>query len=88
MTNVTIKANGQTLLMSSEEALALEAALIQGRNSPNQEVTRMTNNGIILVAFNGESGRHFSRPIKPSDYILSEPTKPLIAANEFKQTDC
>lgn len=88
MSNVTIKANGQTLSMSSEDVLALEAALIQARNAPNQEVTRMTNNGVILVAFNGESGRHFSRAIKPSDGILSPLPKPLVALNEFKTTDC
>ena len=36
MSTVTIKANGQTLTLSSEDTLALEKALIQARKAPNQ----------------------------------------------------
>lgn len=88
MNTFTIKLNSQTLTLSSDDALALEAALIQARKSPNQDIQQMTNSGIMLVTCKSDSAAKFSRPIKPSDYTLSEPTKPFYSQSEVVETDC
>lgn len=88
MNTVTIKANGQTLSMSSEDALALEAALIDARKSPNQDIHKMTNTGVILVSSKAIDGQHFSKAIRPSDCILALTPKPMFSANQVTLTDC
>lgn len=88
MHNLTIKYHGQTLTLSHDDALALEAALIQARKSPDQEVQQMTNSGIILVSSTGTSGGKFSQPIRPIDCILSPTPKPMFSNSQVTQTDC
>ena len=88
MNTTTIKFNGQTLTLSSDDVLALEAALIQARKSPNQEIQQMTNSGIILVSSTGANAGNFSRPIRASDYILAPTAKPLYSDSQIVQTDC
>lgn len=88
MSTVTIKANGQTLTLSSEDTLALEKALIQARKAPNQDIQQMTNGGIMLVTFTPDATAKFSRPIKPSDCILSAPSQSVYSQKETIPTDC
>ena len=88
MKTVTIKANGQTLSMSNDDALALEAALIQARRSPNEEVGQMTLSGGFRVMFSGLSGGNFSQSLTPMDGILAPVPKPRFSANEMVATDC
>lgn len=85
MHHFTIKYQGQTLTLLHDDLLALEAALIQARKSPNQEVQQMTNTGVILVSSTGASG---GKPIKPSDCILSPEPKPMYSSSQIEQTDC
>ncbi|MBH1970835.1 hypothetical protein FK216_06025 [Moraxellaceae bacterium AER2_44_116] len=88
MKTVTIKANGQTLSMSSDDALALEAALIQARRSPNEEVCQMTLSGGVRVMFSGLNGGNFSQSLTPMDGILAPVPKPMYSANDMTLTDC
>lgn len=88
MKTVTIKANGQTLSMSSDDAFALEAALIKARQSPNEEVCQMTITGGIRVMFSGLGGGSFSQSLTPMDGILAPVPKPRFSANEMVATDC
>ncbi len=87
MKTVTIKANGQTLSMSSDDALALEAALIQARRSPNEEVCQMTLSGGVRVMFSGLGGGSFSQSLTPMDGILAPVPKPMYSANDMTLTD-
>jgi hypothetical protein len=88
MHNLTIKYHGQTLTLSHDDALALEAALIQARKSPDQEVQQMTNSGIILVSSTGANGGKFSQPIRPTDCILAPTAKPIYSQSQAVETDC
>ncbi|HMX99159.1 MAG TPA: hypothetical protein PKL69_13535 [Agitococcus sp.] len=88
MGTVTIKANNQTLTLSSDDTVALEKALIQAKKAPNQDIQQMTNSGIMLVTFMPDARANFSRSIKPTDAILSPEQKPFFTAKEVVQTDC
>ena len=88
MKTVTIKANGQTLSMSSDDAYVLEAALIQARQTPNQEVCEMTLSGGVRVMFSGLGGGSFSQSLTPMDGNLKPTPKPQFSANEMTLTDC
>jgi len=88
MNTTTIKFNGQTLTLSSDDVLALEAALIQARKSPNQEIQQMTNSGIILVSSTGANGGKFSQSLRPTDCILAPTAKPIYSQSQAVETDC
>jgi hypothetical protein len=88
MTTVTIKANGQTLSMSNDDAFALEAALIKARKSPNEEVCQMTITGGVRVMFSGLGGGNFSQSLTPMDGTLTPTPKPHFSTQEMSQTDC
>lgn len=88
MKTVTIKANGQTLSMSNDDAFALEAALIQARQSPNEEVFQMTITGGVRVMFSGLGSGNFSQSLTPMDGALTPTPKPRFSNNEMLLTEC